>query len=279
MVSMNKVIEWYEKKTQNIIDKYGPGPVIHFHTGIIESREKPEKDIELLRLQLVKSQEKLMQVACNFWDTNFSSPILDFGCGLGGSSIYLAKEFGATIYALTNVPCHIKYIQQFAIKAGVANRIIPILGSHNLKPGNNVFNTVVAIESSCYINRVKWFKTLSKSLETGGKVYIADSFTEALEVKRPFDDYWLTDIGTLQEYREAAESSGFSVDAIKDITESTSRFWEFNVLHSKMELEQKGITKDRKAKLLRSIEWQSRLEEFWRERRINCLLLKLSLSH
>jgi tocopherol O-methyltransferase len=271
------IIDWYEKKTQNIIDKYGPGPVIHFHTGIIDPVDNPEKDSELLRLQLVKSQEKLLQVACDFWGSDFMGSLLDFGCGLGGGSIYFAKEFGVTVYALTNVPSHIKYLQQFAIQAGVADRVIPIRGNHNLIPGDNVFGAVVAIESSCYVNRVEWFNILSSRLKSGGKIYIADSFTKSPEVKKPFDDYWLTDIGTLQEYRKAAAISGFRVDAIKDITESTSRFWEFSVLHSRMELEKKGLQKERKDKLLRSIEWQTRLEEFWKDRMINCMLLKLSL--
>jgi tocopherol O-methyltransferase len=277
VIKMPTIVEWYTQKTNNIIEKYGPGPIIHFHTGFFDTGGPPESDLESLRLQLVESQQRLMEVACTFWGLSRNhKEVLDFGCGLGGGAIHLAKQYGFTVYALTNVPSHLAYVEKFAKETGVSNLVKPLLGNEKDIPEKHRFDAIIAIESSCYLVRPEWFKTISRRLAKRGVICIADSFTEDVDVKTPFDKYWLTDIGSLDEYRDAASASGLKIEATWDITNSTSRFWEFSVLHSKMLLQEKHLPESRRVKLIQSIRWQSLLLDFWRNRRINCLLLKLS---
>ncbi len=274
---MDDVAQWYQDKTSSIIEKYGPGPIIHFHTGFFDEGVRPELSPESLRLQLVESQKRLMEIACTFWGLSHNhKEVLDFGCGLGGGAIYLAKHYSSTVYALTNVPSHLAYVEKFAEEAGVSDLVTPLLGNEKEIPEKHRFDAIVAIESSCYLFRPEWFKAISRRLAKRGIVCIVDSFTEDVDVKTPFDKYWLTDIGSLDEYRDAASASGLKIEATRDITDSTSRFWEFSVLHSKMILQEKHLTESRRAKLIQSIRWQSLLLDFWRNHRINCLLLKLS---
>src|SRR4051794_37622914 len=97
------VVEWYERKTEFWLEKYGPGPRIHYHTGLVDPAEPASDDTKALRKQLFASQEAMLRRACDVWeaDRTMRGDLVDVGCGLGGSSIFFAQEFGARVTALT----------------------------------------------------------------------------------------------------------------------------------------------------------------------------------
>lgn len=235
-------------------------------------------DVEGLRLQLIQSQEKLLIEAARFWEAerNLGGMVLDVGSGLGGSSIFLVQEYGAHVHALTNVPGHIRWISHFADIAGVSDKIKPILGDAYSIPGDQVYDSVIAIESSCYLDRRSWFSHLAQRVRRGGHVFIADCFTDSERVRVPFDRYWLTRIGTLDEYVNEGNKAGFGLEGILDLTSRTSRFWEFNILYSSRLLEAFTFDDREKKRLKRSIEWQTQLLEIWNSHEILCALLHFS---
>lgn len=267
MPTAQDVIAWYERKTESILSKYGPGPRIHFHTGLVETDTVPASDIEGLRLQLVQSQEDLLYEAAHLWEakTYLYGTILDVGCGLGGGAIFWAQECRARVFALTNVPKHVDWIGRFSAQAEVADRVVPILGDACSIPGGQTFDGVVAIESSCYLDRKEWFRYLSRRIRPGGRVFIKDSFVKRDEIRASFDLYWLTRTGTLDEYMRAAEAAGFRPESFVDLTLRTARFWEFNVLYSRRLIEAGVASEEQRAHLECSIRWQTRLLKEWRD--------------
>jgi SAM-dependent methyltransferase len=278
--SAGGVVEWYERKTESILSKYGPGPRVHFHTGMIDPDAEPEPTLEGLRRQLVQSQERLLREASTFWCAHGSlgGLVLDVGCGLGGSAIFLAQEHGATVHALTNVPGHVRYIEGFAAEAGVNDRVRVILGDACNIPGTSTYDASVAVESSCYLDRGAWFRNLAGRLRYSGHVFIADTFTDLDEVRKPFDRYWLTRIGGMEEYIDAAAMSGFELEAKLDVTSMTSRFWEFSSLYSSSLLRDQHLSGDESRRLGRSIRWQRRLMGMWGSGKLTCALLSFRLE-
>lgn len=273
----DEIIAWYERKTESILRKYGPGPRIHFHTGLVDSDTAPSPDIEGLRRQLVQSQEKLLIEASEFWEaeSHLRGLVLDVGCGLGGSSIYLAQEYGTYVFALTNVPSHMKYIVNFAAQAGVSDKVMPILGDAHEVPGDQIFDAAVAIESSCYLDRESWFHHLAHRVRPGGFVFIADCFALSDDIREPFDAYWLTKIGALSEYRRAAEASGFKMEGLLDLTSRTALFWKFSISYSRRLLTTTKVSEQEEERLKRSIRWQTQLLHMWNEGKIMCALLRI----
>jgi len=73
--------------------------------------------------------------------------VMDMGCGKAVSSIFLAKEFGVTVFAVdlwNNVSDNWKRI----CEAGVQNLVIPIKADvHNLPFADNFFDAIVCINS------------------------------------------------------------------------------------------------------------------------------------
>lgn len=105
-ISIQEVAAYYERKTQAILQRYGPGPRVHYHAGLVDEPEPPGTSVSVLRQRLVAAQERMLHYLADVWRIQ-SIPcgdILDVGCGLGGGAIFWAQEFDARVTAITIAP-------------------------------------------------------------------------------------------------------------------------------------------------------------------------------
>jgi tocopherol O-methyltransferase len=221
------VIAHFEGKTAAILQRYGPGPRVHYHAGLLDDPPHPNWSATLLREQLVAAQERMLLRAAEAWDASstLSGDVLDVGCGLGGGAIFWAQQFGARVAAVTCVPSHVDLVARFAAQAGVASRVQALLCNAPEMPGENCFDSAVAVDSSCYLPRKQWFLRLSSLLRPGGRVFIIDCFLVRPEYEGPFNRYWHTCIGTIDEYLMAARESGFRLLSVDDVSNRVVHFW------------------------------------------------------
>ena len=217
----------FESKTHAILRRYGPGPRVHYHAGLVDNPPPPKASVQGLRRELIAGQERMLSHAAKIWDapSTLSGEVLDVGCGLGGGAIFWAQEFGARLTAVTCVPSHIHRVALFAAQAGVASRVQPLLCDAAEVPGENRFDAAVAVDSSCYLPRKQWFMRLASLLRPGGRAFIADCFFSEPEYAEPFDRHWHTRIGTINEYLNAANAAGLRAIAVDDVSCRTVHFW------------------------------------------------------
>ncbi len=221
------IVAYFDSKTQSILKRYGPGPRVHYHTGIIDVPPPPDVSAPMLRDRLVAGQERMLRHAAEVWgaSANLSGQILDVGCGLGGGAIYWAQEFGAQVTALTCVPSHAEWVARFAAEAGVGPQVVPLVCDAVEAPGENRFDAAVAVDSSGYLPRKDWFRRLALLLRPRGSIYIIDCFLCQTRYAELFNRHWHTRIGTIEEYLDAAREAGLSAGPIIDVTDRTTHFW------------------------------------------------------
>ena len=224
---LQDVITFFEGKTQSILDRYGPGPRVHYHTGIVDDPPLKGASVPELRRRLVAGQELMLRNASKVWDApNFlGGEILDIGCGLGGGSIFWAAEFGAQVTAVTCVPSHVDHVARFATQAGVDQQIETLVCDAVEVPGEDRFDAVVAVDSSGYLPRGDWFNRMASVLRPGGLLFIIDCFLEDPEYADLFNSHWHTRIGTIDEYFASAGDSGLQLGSVVDVTDRTVHFW------------------------------------------------------
>jgi tocopherol O-methyltransferase len=227
IATIQDVAAHFEGKTAAILQRYGPGPRVHYHAGLIDEPPNPNGSADLLRKQLVNAQEQLLWYAADVWNarSTLCEELLDVGCGLGGGAIFWAQEFGAQVTAVTCVSAHVDWVARFAAQAGAASRVQPLLCDASQVPGENRFDAAVAIDSACYLRRKQWFLRLASLLRPGGCAFIADCFFSQPEYAEPFDRYWHTRIGTVDEYLNAANAAGLRTVAVEDVSHRTVHFW------------------------------------------------------
>jgi len=237
--NVQDVTAYFEGKTKAILDRYGPGPRVHYHNGLLDDPPPPDAPAQFLRRLLVDAQERLLRYAAESWGASFAlrGDVLDVGCGLGGGSIFWAQEFGARVTAVTCVPSHIEWVSRFAAQAGVGSKIEAVLCDAAKMPGENRFDAVVAVDSSGYLPRGDWFRRLACLLRPGGRIFIVDCFLARPENREPFDCHWRTNIGTIDEYVAAAHEAGLRPASIENISHRTQHFWTTTLALSEAEVQ------------------------------------------
>lgn len=242
--ALQDVVAYFERKTQSILSRYGPGPRVHYHTGLVDDPPPSTASIPDLRRQLIAAQERTLQHAAAVWKAAsfLSGEVLDVGCGLGGGAIFWAQEFGASVTAVTCAPSHVEWVARFSAEAGVMSQVRPLLCNAHEMPGENQFDVAVAIDSSGYLARKQWFRRLASLLRPGGQVYIVDCFLGHPEYEKPFNNYWHTRIGTISEYLTAARNAGLQNELIDDISDRTRHFWTTTMALIKAEAHEKKLS-------------------------------------
>jgi cyclopropane fatty-acyl-phospholipid synthase-like methyltransferase len=244
-----------DRKTQSLLNRYGPGPRVHYHSGIVKEPYGLHSSFSRLKGSIHRAQEQLMARLAQLWDadSNLRGEVLDVGCGLGGGSIFWAWEFGATVTAVTCVPSHINWIAKFAEQAGVESQVHPLLCDAVKVPGESCFDAVVAIESSCHMPRRPLFQRLASLLRPGGRVFIEDYFTNKQEITDLFHRHWESPLGSLEEYRDAGEEAGLQLDSVDDLTEKLAPYWSLSAALLRAEVKGRMLTPAEREKQTRSL--------------------------
>ncbi len=224
---LQQLVKFYDHKTAEILRRYGPGPRVHYHTGLIDEPPSPSASPKELRDEVIAAQERTLYYAAESWDAaaHLCGDVLDVGCGLGGGAIFWAQEFGARVTAVTIAPSHLEFVRKFAAEEGMESQVRGILCEASAVPGENCFDAAVAIDSTSSFPRGPWFRRLASLLRPGGHVFIFDCFLGRPEYAEPFNRHWCSQIGTIEEYVVAAREARFAVDTIEDVSVRAIHFW------------------------------------------------------
>jgi cyclopropane fatty-acyl-phospholipid synthase-like methyltransferase len=120
--------------------------------------------------------------------------ILDAGCGVGGSAVFLAKEFNATIDAITLSEKQLDLATKSVSELGLNDKIkFSKQDFNHTEFGSESFDVVWACESSCYSHpKELFFREAKRLLKPGGTIVIADYFLTpvGLQDKKRFVQKW-----------------------------------------------------------------------------------------
>ncbi|MGH3823953.1 MAG: SAM-dependent methyltransferase [Pseudonocardiaceae bacterium] len=157
--------------------------------------------------------------------------VLDAGCGVGGSSLWLAKERGAEVVGITLAAGQVAKARRYAARRRLANRVhFEVADFTSTSFPDASFDVVWAVESLCHApHKADFYQEAARLLRPGGRVVVAD-FVRA---GRPLDSTgerlvheWLTgwavpDIDTPGEHTEHLAVAGFVETRLDDVTVHT----------------------------------------------------------
>ena len=109
--------------------------------------------------------------------------ILDAGCGVGGSAIWLAETFAARVVGITPVASQVERARRFGVQRGVSDRVRFAKEDylHTSFPDAS-FDVVWALESICHAaDKAGFYREARRLLRPGGRLGIV----EYLRTARP----------------------------------------------------------------------------------------------
>lgn len=153
--------------------------------------------------------------------------IVDAGCGLGHSTLWLAEHYNAHVTGITIVPKQVQTMKKFIEKNGIKNVNFLEASYFDMPFDNNSIDIVWAIEAVCHAkDKSQFYKEAYRVLKPGGKLLIGENLRTARPMhadkeallKEIFNSWAIPDLDTFEEHQSHALSSGFSTFKNKDVT-------------------------------------------------------------
>jgi tocopherol O-methyltransferase len=157
--------------------------------------------------------------------------VLDAGCGVGGSSLWLAEHRGAQVLGITPVSSQVARARAFARHRGLSHLVRYRLADYaDTGLPSASFDAVWALESLCHApDKAAVYREFARVLRPGGRLVIAEYARSARPLppwKEQLLSEWLSgwmipDLDTPDEHQEHAMRAGFSEFVLRDITRHT----------------------------------------------------------
>ncbi len=153
------VVEHYAALTERM--KQFGGDLLSCHFGLWGPETKTHKE------GLIRSNETLVKGI----DLKPGRHVLDAGCGIGGTAIALAEQYGVRVTGLTICEPHIEVAAQSAAERGVGHLVEFRHGDFMEMPfADGSFDAVLNHESFCYAgDKLAYLKEVNRVLKRGGR--------------------------------------------------------------------------------------------------------------
>ncbi len=211
-----KIVEYYKQSEFAYKDTWNLDQSWSIHYGYSDSTTKNFHE-SLWRMNAVMA-EKARISAC---DT-----VLDAGCGIGGSSVWLAKHIGCNVIGITLSEQQRKHAEQLAIQNNVQN--LASFQEQNYCDTSfpeASFDVIFALESVCYAeDKQDFIREAYRLLKQGGRLILADGMVQKLEnnqhpIIRKWLDGWVVNfLETSINFEKYCSNAGFQHFEFTDIT-------------------------------------------------------------
>lgn len=167
----NTVGREYDAWTSEGILEYYWGE--HIHLGYYGEKER--KGPFYGGKDFIEAKYDFIDKMLEFSKTETPAKVLDVGCGIGGTSRYLAKKFpSADVTGITISPEQIKRGTQLAKDRGIDNAQFKLVDALNMSFPDNTFDFVWACESGEHMpDKEKYVQEMTRVLKPGGRIVIA----------------------------------------------------------------------------------------------------------
>ena len=174
---------------------------------------------------LLRMNEVMMEAAV----INSSDKVLDAGCGIGGSSIFLAEKIGCRAIGISLSERQIDKAKELAIKKNLENKVdFKVMNYCATDLADNSFDVVWGCESICYADDKQQFvKEAYRLLKPGGRLVVADGFVtdiknnDDLTIRKWLDGWQVNYLETSERFQKFMGEAGFNNIFSRDISEFT----------------------------------------------------------
>lgn len=179
-----------------------------------------------------EAQENLVRFLAEKAGIGRGAKILDVGCGVGGSSIWLAKNLAAQTVGITISPVQLDIATKLAREQEAKSTFLLMNAEQMDFPEPFDFIWVVAALTHFH-HQENFLKSAAGLLKNQGKIIIydwtlaEDAISKDRDVKLVLEGMVLANMYTAADYARWLARAGCRIEYPDDITAQTIRTWEF----------------------------------------------------
>jgi len=227
---INDIQKFYDLYHRVYLEIWGDYENLAIHMGYYDEKVSCHKE----------SMIRMNQIVCETADIHQSDLVLDAGCGVGGTSIWLANTIGCNVTGISLVENEINSAKKFSnLKQMNHLTHFETMDIINTKFEEESFDVIIAIESICYIiDKSKFLNEAFRVLKKGGRLIIADYFCKdgsiSKEEKYQLDQICqmsIIDLCSIKYFEDLLSFKNFIDINPRDISVNIKRSYEEGILN------------------------------------------------
>ena len=226
------IVDYYAQSENAYKDSWDLNNSLAIHYGYWDDK------VKTFPQSLLRMNEVMMEAA----DIKSSDKVLDAGCGVGGSSIFLAEKIGCNVTGISLSERQVSKAKELAIEKKLEAKVdFKEMNYCATNFPNESFDIVWGCESICYADdKEQFIKEAYRLLKPGGRLVLADGFVSDFNnndhptIRNWLDGWQVNYLETSDRFQKFMNESGFNNIFSRDISKftvhSSKRLYKFYFL-------------------------------------------------
>ncbi|MFH1300885.1 MAG: class I SAM-dependent methyltransferase [Planctomycetota bacterium] len=207
----------------------------HIHHGLWEENSSATHDNSAYEKSSAIAQQQLTETLAGFLNIQPDESLLDVGCGMGGSSIHLAKTFGCQVTGITLSPVQKRWATLESRWRGQRhNTQFLCQDAETAEFPPQSFDVIWSIECTEHLfDKQAFFHKAASWLRPGGRMAICawlagDHLENEDAVQQVYDvceGFFCPSLGSAEDYQSWMENAGLEFQGYNNWTNRVSQTW------------------------------------------------------